>query len=566
MTPSDPYVVKLSVGRAALFAAPRDPQADKATLRAIQERAGAGDLPRAIAMADEALAGGLEHPMLLNLAAIGLENQGRLEEAQTRLARALELAPGDLGVLNALGLVALRLERFGEALARFDAVLAVNPAIAAAHGNRATALSGLGRLAEAEAGYHRALELQPGHLAAQAGLAAIASRRGDHAAARRLAGEVLRAEPNHPDSVMSLAAADLAQGAAGDAEASLRGLLADPRPSQLERALATGLLADVLDAQDRVPEAFEAYGASNQALQRLYAPRFAAGQSPLDVARWVAEWLGAAKPAGSAGAGAGRAAPTTEGAPTHVFLLGFPRSGTTLVEQVLAGHPDVEALEERDTLADGVNAFMKGPADLDRLAASDDAALAPWRAAYWRRAREAGATLAHPVFVDKHPFNTLKLPLIARLFPDARILFSRRDPRDVVLSCWRRRFQMSPHTYPLLTLDGAAALYAATMELAARAEAVLDLNQQVVRHEALVAQFEPQVRLICAFLGLKWTAAMGNLAARVQDRAIATPSGAQLARGLSAEGIGQWRRYRSQMAPVLPRLGPWVERFGYAAE
>jgi hypothetical protein len=170
------------------------------------------------------------------------------------------------------------------------------------------------------------------------------------------------------------------------------------------------------------------------------------------------------------------------------------------------------------------------------------------------------------VFVDKHPFNTLKLPLIAKLFPDARILFSRRDPRDVVLSCWRRRFQMSPHTYPLLTLDGAAALYAATMELAARAEAVLDLNQQVVRHEALVAQFEPQVRLICAFLGLKWTAAMGNLAARVQDRAIATPSGAQLARGLSAEGIGQWRRYRSQMAPVLPRLGPWVERFGYAAE
>ncbi len=564
MTPSDPYVVKLSVGRTAVTAAPRDLQADKATLRAIQERAGAGDLPRAIAMADEALAGGLEHPMLLNLAAIGLENQGRLEEAQARLARALELAPDDLGVLNALGLGAVGLERFDEALARFDAVLTANPAIAAAHGNRATALSGVGRLAEAEASYHRALELQPGHLAAQAGLAAIASRRGDHAAARHLASEVLRAEPNHPDSVMSLAAADLAQGAASDAEASLRGLLADPRPSPLERALATGLLADVLDAQDRVPEAFEAYDASNEALARLYAPRFAAGQSPLDVARWVAEWLGGAKSVGSAWAG--RAAPASEGAPTHVFLLGFPRSGTTLVEQVLAGHPDVEGLEERDTLADGVIAFMKGPAGLDQLAGADDAALAPYRAAYWRRAREAGATLARPVFVDKHPFNTLKLPLIAKLFPHARILFSRRDPRDVVLSCWRRRFQISPHTYPLLTLDGAAKLYAATMELAARAETVLGLNQQVVRHEALVAEFEPQVRLICAFLGLGWTPAMGNLAARVQDRAIATPSGAQLARGLSAEGIGQWRRYEAQMAPVLPTLQPWVERFGYEAE
>ena len=190
----------------------------------------------------------------------------------------------------------------------------------------------------------------------------------------------------------------------------------------------------------------------------------------------------------------------------------------------------------------------------------------PLREAYWRRVRQAGAKLDTRVFIDKHPLNTLKLPLIARLFPDARILVCRRDPRDVVLSCFRRRFLMNPHMYQLLSLPGAAAFYAATMSVAGRAQEVWALNQLVVSHEALVGDFEANSRLVCDFLGLRWTPALSDVAARIKDRSIATPSGAQLARGLNAEGIGQWRRYLTHLTPVLPLLQPWVERFGYEVE
>ncbi len=541
----------------------RDPETDRATLRAVHAAAQGGDMDRASAMAEQALKAGLEHPLLLNLVALKLENEGRLEDAAARLRRARELAPTDISVLNALGLVLQRLEAFREALELFEEVLRLAPDFPPAHYNRGAAMDALGQLEQAEAGYRQALELQPGHLAAMAGLASIAGRRGQHQEARRLAEPVLEREPNYPDATMTVAAADLAEGAAARAEARIRALLADPRPSLLERALATSLLGDSLDAQGRIPMAFEAYSGAGRELKRVYADRFGRGQSTLDVADWLNNYFVTARP--EAWAPRPASATNPDGAAGHVFLTGFPRSGTTLLEQVLASNPAVAALEEQDTLVDAVRAFMRAPTDMDRLAAAGDGELVPLREAYWRRVREAGVEANGKVFVDKHPLNTLKLPLIARLFPEAKVLFARRDPRDVVLSCFRRRFQMNAPMYQLLTLESAAAFYAATMQLAARLDQILALDSLEVRHESLVADFEPVVRSVCDFVGLEWTEAMHGFADRTRDRAIATPSGAQLARGLSAEGVGTWKRYREQMQPVLPALEPWVRRFGYAA-
>ena len=561
MASSTPYSINLTPLRQGVTPQPRDPAADREALIAMRDRARSGDMAGAIALAEQAVTGGLEHPFCLNLAALGLDLNGRLDEARARLVRARDLAPGDLGVLNALGLISLRLERFDEALTCFDEALATNAAFAPGHANRAVALMGLGRLLDAEAGARQALELQPGHLAALSALAAIASRRGDHAAARRYGEPVLAAEPNHPDTSLSLAAADLAEGDAAQAEARLLALLADSRLSAFERAQAEGLLADVRDAQGRTDEAFTGYKASNDRLRDLYAPRFAGGESTLDVARWLSSWLTPAAPFPTPDT----SSPPTATTPDHVFLLGFPRSGTTLLETVLAGHAEVETLEERETLIDSAKVFLATPERLEHLARAGEAELAPWREAYWRRAREAGARLDRGMFVDKHPFNTLKLPLIARLFPDARILVSQRDPRDVVLSCFRRRFQMSPATYGLLSLAETADLYAATMEIARAMERLSPIRRRVVRHERLIEAFEPEVRDICDFLGLTPDEAMAAVAARVAGRSIATPSGAQLARGINAEGVGYWRRYRAALDPVLPILQPWVERFGYDA-
>jgi Sulfotransferase family len=220
-------------------------------------------------------------------------------------------------------------------------------------------------------------------------------------------------------------------------------------------------------------------------------------------------------------------------------------------------------LEEHELLADGVLAYMREPLNFDALAGADEPKLNALREAYWQRVRGAGIEVAGKVFVDKHPLNSLKLPLIAQLFPRAKILFAVRDPRDVVLSCFRRRFQMNPSMYELLTVSGAATFYAATMQFAYAAKRALHLQWHEVRYERLIANFEQEMRAICDILELEWMDSMGQFAQRVQAREHATPSTAQLSQGLITSATAQWHHYESQLAPALPALKPWIERLGY---
>ena len=122
---------------------------------------------------------------------------------------------------------------------------------------------------------------------------------------------------------------------------------------------------------------------------------------------------------------------------------------------------------------------------------------------------------------------------------------------------------MSAPIYELLSIEGAARYYDVVMQLLIRFTAALAQETCLVRHEDLVTEFAREMRRICTFLGLHWDPAMGDFALRTRNQAVLTPSTAQLVRGLSTEGLGQWRRYRTQLAPVLEMLEPWIERFYY---
>jgi tetratricopeptide (TPR) repeat protein len=538
----------------------RDPKADHATLTAIQTAAQRGAHAEAAAMASAALNDGLEHPLVFNVAALAFELQGRVSEAEQLLQRAVARAPEDVGSRNALGLCLLRLDRPAEALAQFDAILERNSSLPFVHASRGNSLSALGSISAAEAAFQRALELDANQGVALAGLARIAGSRGAHGEAREKAEKALALLPGFPDAVMTLAAAELGERQVNRAEVRLRALLTDARLAPIERAYATGLLGDVLDAKSLPEEAFAAYTSCNEQLQRLFAPRFAESPSAFDYARALIHYFERVPPQDG---DAALLPAASAGAAGHVFLLGFPRSGTTLLEVVLEGHPDVVSLEENELLIDAVREFMRGPADLDRLMRADFNTLEPLRAAYWRQVAAAGMDVAGKVFVDKHPLNTLKLPLIARLFPQAKILFACRDPRDVVLSCFRHRFHMSAPIYELLSLQGAARYYDAVMALAVCLTTAFKLNMCLVRHEDVVTEFTREMKRICAYLGLEWVPAMGDFALRTQKRAVLTPSTAQLVRGLNTEGLGQWRRYQAELTSVLPLLEPWVKRFFY---
>jgi tetratricopeptide (TPR) repeat protein len=535
--------------------------AERAQLREIQGLAKSGDLPRAAVLSRQALADGIRHAFLYSVVAAHLEADGRIEDAAATLRQGLERFPDDVGCLHALGLSLLRLEDPESAQPLFERVTELLPDFAPAYIGLGQALEAGGSMHAAESRYRRALALQPGNIMAEAGLASVLGRRGDHDEAHALAERVLATEPNYPQAAMVAAEAEVALRRPADAECRMTALSKDTRVNAVERALALSILGDARDRQDQAADAFAAYTESNELRRVHYARDFGAGQGTLAYARDLLAWF--------------REHPARDLMPVlppevsdspaigHAFLLGFPRSGTTLLEQVLARHPLVAALEERETLQDSVREFMRTPADLARLGLASETDLAPFRRLYWKRVGDAGVVANRKVFVDKHPLNGLKLPLITRLFPEARVLLAIRDPRDVVLSCFRRRFRMSAPYYELLSLQGAAELYDSVMQLTRELTDQMQLRVHVVRMERLIQNFEAEVGGVCAFLNIEWSDRMREFAEGARERGVATASGAQLSRGLSSAGVGEWRRYRAQLAPVLPTLNRWAAHFGY---
>jgi hypothetical protein len=250
-----------------------------------------------------------------------------------------------------------------------------------------------------------------------------------------------------------------------------------------------------------------------------------------------------------------------------VFLVGFPRSGTTLLDQILASHPEISTVEERDTFINFAATLVPADSGLAACAALDDGAIERLRSAYWQQVQAGlhGAPMKR-VFVDKLPLNAVFLPIIYRLFPTAKIVFAVRDPRDVVLSCFQQRFGMNAAMFQLLRLDTAARYYDAVMRLVRVSRAKFPLAVHEVRYESVVADFDGTVKGLLDFLGVPWDEAVRSYAETAKSRAIGTPSAAQVVQPLYATSKGKWCNYRSFMEPVLPVLEPWVAGFGYEAD
>jgi len=514
-------------------------------------------------LAIQALADGVDHPALLNLAASARHREGRFEEAVDLLKRARAQAPRDPHVLNSLGICLRALGRLDAAREAYDAAIRADPRLAAAHFNKGSVLEDLNDIKGARAAYERASALDPNYVEPVSSLAWLAAQNGDAPGARALAQRALAMSPADVLARMALASAELQDRELEAASGRLEALRRDPQLSPTNRSIVLGLIGDLHDAAGRSAEAFEAYRASNAEMRRLHAPIFEAPgrETALAVARRLSAWFEAADPAPWRAAPEAR--PRAADPKLHVFLVGFPRSGTTLLENVLAAHPDVVSLEEKDCLSPAIAAYLGSDAGLGRLAGIGPGEAVRQRETYWAAVRSHGAEPRGRVFIDKMPLMSLHLPVVAKLFPTARILFARRDPRDVVLSAFRRRFGMNPSMHQLLTLEGSAAYYDVVMRLSAIYRGLLPLPQHLVRYENLVEDFEGTARAACDFLDLEWDERLRDFAARARTRGISTPSAAQVAKGLNREGQGTWRRYRDQMAPVLPVLQPWVESFNY---
>lgn len=485
---------------------------------------------------------------------------GDLAGAVALLQQALRHAPRDPAALTAMAIMLRHQGQLREALDHCDAALAADPRYIDAWLARAFIFSTGGSFAPAIECYRAVLEIDPAQGEAHAGLAELLAHQGDRAGARHHAAAALAADPANPSATAALAKAELEDGSPEAAAAALAPLLAGADLADDNRAVLGNLMGDALDRQGRCAEAYAAYAGAKAAFARSHG--VAPGSHPhRALVEQVAAALAATSPADWPALPP--VGPVPGAATAHVFVLGYPRSGNSLMEAVLGALPGVVALEERPTLAMIDNGWLASPAGLKRLANLSEAERGQLRAAYWQRVQAAGVAPGGRAFIDMDPLKGLTLPVISSLFPEARVLWLRRDPRDVVWSCFHTHFVPNAATLEFVSLESVARHYDAMMRLITTALERLPLVPMVVDYHALVSDFDATTQAVCAAVGLEWSEELRRFDRMAGARAVGTASAAQVRRGLY-DGRAQWRRYADQLAPVMPILMPWVERFGYA--
>lgn len=549
-----------------------------------------GDKAEAARLARELAKSRPNDPAALNFAAYHSIQNDDLEGAFELLVQALKAAPENIDVLLTLANLQRRRGQTPEARRILVELCARDPANAPARFNLARLLEDLGEFEAAKSHYQALLRFAPNdqeamsrlfYLTAIAGqyeealryhpstaehqapalaygkLATIALRRADYSGARELSMRALAFGPDARAEVV-LAEAEFRCGEPEHARRRLEILLGTALSAEA-RAFAHSLLGDIADLEQREDDAFTNYQKSKSILAQHYAPQF--GQPHQRTALMLIESLLTFFKDRDLSGGA-TDLPSEPAPREHVFLVGFPRSGTTLLEQSLALHPDIRTLDESGRLMELTQPLWISQDGLGDFVRASDAMLEKYRSGYWNQVRGLQPDLHRKIVVDKMPLNSVLMPIASRLFPRAKFLFAIRDPRDVVFSCFRTRFTMTAFMYEFCTPVGAARLYDCVMSLCQVYRRTLRAPLLETRYENFLADYSGNLDAVCEFLGVERVEGMSNPETRVRKQVANTPSSAQVARGLY-DGSRHWRRYAAHLSDATALVDPWVRRFGY---
>ena len=252
------------------------------------------------------------------------------------------------------------------------------------------------------------------------------------------------------------------------------------------------------------------------------------------------------------------------------LLTGFPRSGTTLLEQLLDAHPDLISSEERDfigkeLLHSVIGGLGKMPL-LDALNALTADEVSKQRQRYFRFMEYLlGEPVANRMHLDKNPAYNLTIPLVLRFFPETRLIVALRDPRDVVLSCYLRYLPLNSVSVRFLDTKRTAERYALDMTAWLRYRDMIEVPWCEIRYEDTVADAEKQARRALDTLGLPWDNQVLDYRQRLLGaKRVTSPTYAAVAEPIYTRAIGRWKNYERLLEPAMKTLEPFIREFGYS--
>jgi Flp pilus assembly protein TadD len=493
---------------------------------------------------------------------LALQNRGRFEEAIASFSKAVQIKPDYAEAHNNLGAALKYQGRLAEAVASLGKALQIEPDHAEAHNNLGAALQDQGRLEEATASFSKALQIKPDFVEAHSNLCGLYEKQNNiEDLERALEKATLDCGKDNSNILFRLAQLASRKNQFEDAVGYLNKVQVERiQPSQKEAYFS--LLGKACDKLGRFDEAFSAFAKQNElARVSIGAKKFNADRQLNSVLAHKTAWTTGAKPAWTN--------PTSSvNNKSPAFLVGFPRSGTTLLDTILRSHTQITVIEEKPMVGVLVGviskAFAQTPTirNLNTLSEADVDSL---RDIYFKElTKHLDRVDDGKLIVDKFPLNVVHVGIIHRVFPDAKFILALRHPCDCVLSCFMQTFKLNDAMANFLSLDQSAKLYAAVMELWSAYQQQLDLDVHALKYEDLVQDLEGTCKSLISFLGLEWDDNLHNYQEAALGRSnIKTPSYNQVTQPLYKQASRRWTNYRKQMEPVLPVLQPWIEAFGY---
>ena len=537
-----------------------------------------GDLEGAAKLAGEG-----DDPKLKRTLALACQQLGRLDEAAAAYEAVVAAQPADFESWNNLGNVRAQRDDLAGAVQAFDRAVQLRPDVIAMYKNYSEALAKAEMVTARRALMRAAARRAPQDpdVQVELGLAETAAR--DFPAAEQAFRAALRLTTGFTPAFLEygLLLENLNRvddlGALVE-EADLRGLdqleiaflrawslrrqgrldealhLAEATPPSVHPVRRAQLLAELYDRTSDADRAYAAFEDMNRAAianrpappgQQTYRERVevaAALTTPEQVAGWSRVEIERQPPA-------------------PVFIVGFPRSGTTLLDTLLMNLPMLHVTEELPVLH-AVRAELGGPEDIASLTSAQANRL---RSRYFEELARLSKPEAGRIVVDKHPLHMAEMPLIHRIFPDARVVLVERHPCDVVLSCFMANFQLNQAMRSFSDLEEAARTYDAVFDSWTRATDLLPISVHRVRYERMVDDLEGEMKQLLGYFELPWDAGvLDNRASAAKREHIRTASYSQVTEPLYKRAAGRWERYRTQMEPVLPILAPWIHKLGYS--
>lgn len=416
----------------------------------------------------------------------------------------------------------------------------------------------------AERYFERALKKDGKAAEALVQLAEIHERRSKPDVALELAERALAADPNSRSALLLRARLDRRAGRLETAEALLRAFASTPHPDAWTRAAAWYELGGILDRQERYDDAMSSFleakailrpGADKYIqIQRKFRQQLqatAANVSAEDFRRWHERVSNLEQPH------------------RHVLLAGHPRSGTTLLEQVLDAHPEIVSAEETQIFStDAYRPLTRGrspetPA-IEILNEATPGQLDKSRADYWRLMEKfLGSPIGERVLVDKNPSLTAHVPAVARIFPETKFLIALRDPRDVCLSCFMQPLPLTAIASSYLTLEETASEFVSLMGFWKSISGKLANPWLEVRYEDVVQDLASTARRALEFLEAPWNPRVLSFDEHARNKLVRSPTYADVVKPVFKGAVGRWKHYQKYIEPVLPDLAPVIAALGY---